>query len=404
MWSYKTNCEMCDADITASSQARYIGGDYGDPVIRNSEKEMETAGVLCISCETAWRAETGTCCRCGNNAIPLPDLNWMDDDIVCSTCAERCYFYCEACDRRHDKRHVDYYTTRGGSTICEDCYCEDYFTCDDCGAVCHVDYRHGDYCDQCYEHNDGDSLIHDYSYKPRPNFIGKGKLFFGCELEVTVNDRYSVIEKAEEVFDILNPNGSDHAYLKSDSSIGRGFEIVTHPHSYEEIRKLWLEKWKENIQGITSHNSGTCGFHVHVSRGALSKMHIQKLIVFINAPENASMVRSVAQRNCDNWGIIKSNKVIGHCGHSDDRYEAINLLNKHTIEFRIFRGNVRKDRIMKNLEFVKATIDFTRDRSYRDLSGDKFRAFVSGRRKEFKYLHEFLQLPSATNNNNSDNI
>lgn len=36
----------------------------------------------------------------------------------------------------------DYYTTRNGSRVCYDCYCNFYFTCEDCGDVVHND----DYC------------------------------------------------------------------------------------------------------------------------------------------------------------------------------------------------------------------------------------------------------------------
>jgi hypothetical protein len=51
---------------------------------------------------------------------------------------------------------------------------------------------------------------------------------------------------------------------------------------------------------------------------------------------------------------------------------------------------MRKDRILKNLEFVKATIDFTRDRSYRELSAGRFLEFVKANRKEFPNLDEYL--------------
>jgi hypothetical protein len=250
---------------------------------------------------------------------------------------------------------------------------------------------HG-YCGNCYDSVVEGNPIFGYCFKPKPRFFGtkqqpKDKiLYFGCELEVAVDDDEDVEDKAVEVAALMK----DRAYLKKDSSIGRGFEIVTHPHTWEEIRKLWQDQWNEDIPGLSSHTSGTCGFHVHVSRAPLTKMHIQKIVVFVNAPENHDLVKTVAQRACNKWGILKADKKIGHCAHSEERYEAVNLENRQTIEFRIFRGNMRKDRILKNLEFVKATIDFTRDRSYRELSAGRFLEFVKANRKEFPNLDEYL--------------
>lgn len=390
-------CDNCNCSIESHNRS-IVSGDYDEAVMVNDEGEVNVVYYLCSDCQDKYynintRME---CNDCGmDNAVCR--MNRIDGKNVCNNCVTRNYFVCEHCEERcrRDRNNDGPFTRHDGCNICYSCFEDYYFSCSSCGNVYHNDdCRSTDYdvyCESCYEEEDDSSLIKDYSYKPHsPSFFGTGKLFFGCELEVNVSSNYTLDDKASEVIDLLNDDGNDHVYLKSDSSIGRGFEIVTHPHSYDEIRKLWLEKWSENLRGITSHHSGRCGFHVHVSRKAFTSMHIQKLVVFINAPENANLVRTVAQRDCSGWGRIKHDKSIGHCGYSYDRYEAINLMNHHTIEFRIFRGNARKNRILKNIEFVKASIDFTRDRSYRDLSADRFIEFVQKNKKEFKYLHEYL--------------
>jgi hypothetical protein len=276
------------------------------------------------------------------------------------------------------------------------CYHNYYFQCTSCDQV----HRNSqvmvrdelEYCAECYDVEFNGARIHNYNFRPSPKFFGTDKrndrvIYFGCELEVCVNEDYGIKDKAKEVKDLLG----DRVYLKNDSSIGRGFEIVTHPHTFEAAKELWGKAWEEDIEGLSSHVPGTCGFHVHVSRKPLTTMHIQKIVVFINAPENADLVKTVAQRACHEYGKLKTDKIIGHCRYSEDRYEAINLENSNTIEFRIFRGNMRKDRILKNLEFVKATIDFTRDRSYRGLSATEFLKFVKANRKEFSHLAEYLE-------------
>jgi hypothetical protein len=286
--------------------------------------------------------------------------------------------------------------------ICGGCYEADYFTCERCEGVYHNDDMSFDEAEDEYVYicqhcdNKETKLIKEYNFKPAPRFFGlkedsdrRKKIFYGCELEVYVKSDYDINEKAKEVASCLNKN-DEQVYFKNDSSIGRGFEIVTHPHTWEEVTKLWLENWDEKIRGISSHNSGTCGFHVHVSRRPLTELHIQKMVQFVNDAANESLIKTVAQRACDEYGRLNAAKKVGNCRYGEDRYEAINLQNMNTIEFRIFRGNLRKERIMKNLEFVKATIDFTRDRSYRDLTTPSFLKFVSGNRKHYKHLHDYL--------------
>lgn len=393
----KYTCDNCCC-VVDTPRPHTVSGDYGEAVMPNAEGEVNEVYYLCATCcDQYHHVDTRMECNdCGMDQ-PVARMNRLNFKNLCNSCVTRNYFYCEHCEERYrrDRDNDGPCRRHDGNLICYSCYEDHYFSCSSCGNIYHNDDSHSTdwdvYCENCYEEEDDSSLIKDYGYKPyNLNFFGTGKLFFGCELEVNVSSNYSLDDKASEVLGLLNGFGDDHVYLKHDSSVGRGFEIVTHPHSYEEIRKLWLDKWSENLRGITSHDSGKCGFHVHVSKKAFTPMHIQKLVVFINAPENAALVRTVAQRDCSEWGRIKHDKAIGHCGHSYDRYEAINLMNSQTIEFRIFRGNARKNRILKNIEFVKASIDFTRDRSYRDLSATRFIEFVQQNKKEFKYLHEYL--------------
>lgn len=403
MPAFDFTCEMCRTQIV-NQYPMYASTNYGEGVGYNSEtEEFYRMEMLCSACyneRVYTNPQRVTCPCCGAPSVLLDSLSLMNFEengtrVMCPQCVRRYSFYCDSCDERVLHRDSDRYTTAGGASICGDCYEGNYFTCEECDGIYHQDRMHGDYmCPGCYEDNNTRRLIHDYGYRPTPNFIGGARdrktLFFGCELEVNVGYDFDIKDKASAVLNLMNEFHEDRVYLKNDSSVGRGFEIVTHPHTYEEACKLWMEKWSESIDGITSHASGHCGFHVHVSRRPLTNMHIQKLVVFINAPENAHLVRTVAQRDCTSYAVLKPNKRIGHCRYSDDRYEAINLENSNTIEFRIFRGNTRKDRILKNLQFVKASIDFTRDRSYRELSATNFCKFISSNKKEFKHLYSFL--------------
>lgn len=397
------NCDLCGNHFS-DRYPMYGATSYGEGVrLDPNTGEFIALDTMCQSCyshRNYTEPPRVTCPCCGMTDIHISNLQLMNFEIngtrvMCSQCVRRHSFWCDCCEDRLLHEDITRYITANGLSVCSDCCEANYFTCEECEGIYHTDrMRDEGLCPGCYEDNRTHKIIHDYGYRPMPNFIGGARdrktLFFGCELEVNVDYDFDIKEKASKVLDLMNEFHEDRVYIKNDSSVGRGFEIVTHPHTYEEACKLWMEKWSESIDGITSHASGNCGFHVHVSRRPLTNMHIQKLVVFINAPENGHLVRTVAQRDCTSYAVLKPNKRIGHCRYSDDRYEAINLENSNTIEFRIFRGNTRKDRILKNLQFVKASIDFTRDRSYRELSASNFCKFISSNKKEFKHLYSFL--------------
>lgn len=416
MISYE--CENCGIDYEAIDQwssRPNVQAMYGSAVMPDPDTNtLRHVNYVCNQCVLKYNSldNRADCPICGNN-LPIRDLCGLDfeimlgDRIGCIQCVRDLTFYCSHCEERYPKRRVDRYITHTGSEVCQECFEEDYFVCEECDSCYPNDRRSRDEgsctCRSCS--SDSDRIIMDYNYKPIPNFFGsnsdgKSPIFYGCELEIYIADQYRIQDKAKEIIEKLNQGNEKRVYLKNDGSIGRGFEIVTHPHTWNEIKKLWTERWDERIRGISSHTAGTCGFHVHVSRKPLTAMHIQRMIVFVNAAENAYLIKTIAQRDCSEWGKLKSGKKIGHCMYGEERYEAVNVMNSNTIEFRIFRGNIRKDRILKNLEFVKATIDFTRDRSYRDLTASSFMKFIQSNRKEFIHLYTYLENTSFFPNPN----
>ena len=86
-----------------------------------------------------------------------------------------------------------------GEYICEGCYCESYFTCEECGEVFHIDYARSDeetdenLCPDCYE-NRQPAGLHSYGFKPHAIFHreqheeGKPCLYMGIELELSHED------------------------------------------------------------------------------------------------------------------------------------------------------------------------------------------------------------------------
>jgi len=359
------------------------------------EELEEPVQHTCIDCREPVGHEGSRCDDCSENYITC-DL--CDDEIhiegavtlsysariwhrggrrdvstLCESCAGDYASRCDDCGDTVPREHA---TFIGDEVICDGCRDENYNYCDDCSEYRH----HSSPCD-CSRKSD---LIQSYSYKPYAKFHGTPKGlegYIGVELEVNTSRE---IEHAEEVVDQL---GNDHVYLKEDGSIGEGFEVVTHPHTFAEQRKLW-EKW-EAPAGMTSARSGKCGIHVHYSRKGLSDLHISRMVVFLNAPENLRFIECIAQRSSNGYCKVAPKTITAH--KTWDRYEALNLCNDKTIEFRIFRGNTRKERILKCIEFAVATVNWTRDRSYRELNHGNFINYVQKNPKLYPNLNSFIK-------------
>jgi hypothetical protein len=187
----------------------------------------------------------------------------------------------------------------------------------------------------------------------------KKVLFLGVELEVESGDKCEDAEIVSNFFPHVE--GNETAILKEDGSLDEGFEIVSCPATLDAHRALWEQFFKERGKhtSLKSHDTKTCGLHVHVSRAPLTEMQIAKIVLFVNARANTHFTESLARRGANRYCQIKFKNVPaifrnGEIVSNDDRYEAVNLQNSKTIEFRIFRGTLKPNTFFRSLEFVEA--------------------------------------------------
>ena len=324
------------------------------------------------------RLHTATCESCYNDLPVCNSCNEIinnnegvttyDGNTVCESCYNDLPV-CNSCNEIINNNEG--VTTYDGNTVCESCYEDNYFTCESCGEIHHTDnsYNHNDssYCESCYEDiNQKNEGIHDYNYKPELNFYKGEKentVFLGLELEVEGNT-----EIATDLLDEFD-SYENHFYLKEDGSLSNGFEIVSHPHTLLKHKEY---KW-DNIlmylknDDFTSYDNNRCGLHVHFNRGALAKTrdkqntHILKLINFFYS--NQRKITKLSQRTSDNidqWCKFSNKKYkhIANYENENNRYMAINTKNWDTVEIRIFRGTLKKERFWACLEFVDAIVNF----------------------------------------------
>ncbi len=365
-----------------------------------------------------------TCDSCGlTEADSGCDLIVLDDgENHCTSCLS----VCDACGEWHKYNSAKNYFT----DVCQDCQ-DDHFGCPNCDKTTHYDdsvsstdseetwcsrcaSRYWEYCGDCgewYSDMDNDQCddayrygINDYSFKPTPIFHYKpekpSQTFFGFELEVE-----AVHETISRGVDIIREHATDELlYLKGDGSLNDGFEIVTHPmtHDWAMEKFPWEMIEKLRRAGYRSWDTDTCGLHVHASRTSfVDRSHLWKWTYLIN--KNNKECIELAGRNshyAQFYGVKPTSDIVLKKAMPRERYVAINLNPKHTVEVRIFKGSLRIPRVKTALDFMQSTIEFANKLTIKEASVGNtwgmYRDYVGEHSHRFENLHLRLNADKLT--------
>lgn len=354
------------------------------------------------------------------DAVSVSPGIWSHQGDLCSSCSEtavRCHYCRDLVDLdAHDVQYLDY----SDDWYCDSCYWNYTFDCEGCGERVNDSHDTEECCDSLTPVS---GQICSYSYKPAPKFfdhrVDQNSIepfleypydnhtpYMGFELEVEIRDSHSLHDAATNVGEALG----ERAYLKSDGSISRGFEIVTHPHSLEAYQAQfdwsflsWLMQ-----NGGASWRTTTCGLHVHVSRGAFTSLVHQALFTYLIQNNQSQMIR-LAGRESQQWArfgegdapVAKKVK-----GQAWDRYQAVNMLNRETVEIRIFRGSLMRTRVMMALELVNACFEYTRRMTTNDyisgnLSWNAFAKWIMSQKKYDSLVH-YIKLYGLYDNHTAE--
>ena len=389
--------------------------ECGELVIEDDTSHLYNGDYVCNKCYEHY--EYCTCERCGeamaNNEVTIVDSY----NAWCPECVESHASWCERCEEyttspihevytRSDMSHSEY--------LCEECcedtcvrYCDnchEYFA-EDCGEY-DDDYDYW-YCDNCY-HELCPQNLKNYSYKPEPNFhkteaeanIDNDSLFFGgVEVEVDASSSKNRNEDIQGLVGILN----DLFYYKEDGSLNYGFECVSHPATIN----YWLEN-KEKIEeafnylvdsGYRSHETTTCGYHIHMNRTYLGSTKekqdevISKTLLILEGFRK--QVERFSRRKDYHWSHflsdgavensyimeredIKNTKVIDKVKNQiTSRYAVLNLNNVNTIELRVLRGTLNIETFMAGLQFFKNIVDIAKSKTQKQLNGLKWGKIIN---------------------------
>jgi len=330
-----------------------------------------THGQDCPTCQTL----VGTCSNCGARCLLIDDL--------CAECLEN-------------------------SRTCAVCGTSYIGTEEFCSTECERRY---------YLRRNGNSAILNYS--TRVSYPSRGdKPHYGVELEIELQQSVDKVEAAGLANSILNNFG----ILKSDSSIQRGFEVVTVPASLDAHREFWPKFYKE-MRAYMYKEPRDNGMHVHIDKPTL--LTEMKIFHFLNNLNNLSFLERIAGRSPTNYcrradfnitrpnltqqeleylqtklrakptfgkGKDNRNKPIPDRNYSRSRNLLLNTSTStgKTIEIRAFAPPPNSKLLLMRLEFCHALQLFALQTSIKNLDVHNFVKFLQTL-KGVQYVHNYCK-------------
>ena len=309
---------------------QYLSNELG---LNHTQRDIE----VCQDCVD----DSYISCNDCNEYVHINDFFMtISNNYICEGCRDQNYFICHHCEGLAD---IDYQYSNEDVTVCEDCRDRYYSYCENCEEMIHINSMIGDYCNECNESESCDcdecsrsGIIHHYGYKPQLNFYKapqekKDSLYLGIELEIE-SRRGSCKEQADTLIGLKENKDERLFFLGYDGTIDNGFEIITHPATVRF--HLFFFPWdfickKMVDMGARSHNTNTCGLHIHVNKDYFTQSELIKIGLFVHSLEQP--LSFLSRRKRFNWGKFKDlTKGKKETHHNRDRYEDVNFQNSRT--------------------------------------------------------------------------
>lgn len=341
------------------------------------------------------------CIYCENTE----NLIEFDGDYYCEDCYSEHFYSCDDCGDtipRDDIIHIS-----DNHYVCQDCFDNSYHYCNDCDEIIHDDdtYWYNDYphCQYCYNENHN-SLIVGYHHTAPFTFFNtpddkQPNLYMGYELEIE-NTNYDITNETLASF------ATDlKVQFAEDGSINRGFEIISHPLTYEkhlEEYEITKEVFNDLIsRGARGDETNTCGLHIHISREPLKEDTIPKILLFMENYKNELI--NFARRGSNHYtsfisdydsyemkkpkkqDYIKSLSYLKKC-NPNTRYMALNLLPSKTIEFRLFKSTLNIETFYATLQFVYNLVSVCNENPTSEITWEKVITYTNE-----PYLTSYLE-------------
>jgi hypothetical protein len=323
----------------------------------------DRARWICADCLTS-------CTRCGSNGRPGIEVVTVITDVRDGLVVEA-EDWCENC------RGADAQSCHrcGGVFSVRDVDMDDDYRCPTCTATARAAARE-------QERGDGILGYHSDYRRSRSQFhhsdwTRKTGWHIGVELEVELHRSASVRRaipyRAEEAREqiarqlLREANGDGRRlWAEADGSLSQGFELISEPMGLDGHRSLWpVVLSSEVARFLQSHQTTTCGLHVHVSRRGITRHQLARVNRLLALPEAAVFFGAVARRWGSSYGMAKTTGFSGErevsaLSRGTGRYEALNLTNSRTVEFRLWRGSLLPQAVLASVEASVAMLRYAK--------------------------------------------
>lgn len=333
-----------------------------------------TGGVVCPDC---LKKHTTQCPHCGSYITTEESMldagysraryAWKNGVLtpVCSSCYSHKYKKCDCCGKI---RHMaELHPGTNNRVFCDVCIIKrDVILCSGCAEyIMKTDAIYGK-CQKCtLSVKKKKAHINGHWSKPRPVFISLNPTFtpIGVELEV---DGGQYTDQLLEYLGTLE----NMLYLETDGSLYQnGLEIITYPCDLEFHKQLipYAQMFKEiKTAGYKSHDTTTCGIHTHIGKSAFGgspgtqNKAINRMIYLVEKfrAQFKKFSRRESFHYCEFANLYQPGITVKDLSanyrrrNQQSRYMAINLQNRNTVEFRIFRGTLDLKSYFAILELV----------------------------------------------------
>lgn len=171
--------------------------------------------------------------------------------------------------------------------------------------------------------------------------------------------------------------GKDTIFSKTDGSLSNGFEIVSHPMTL--AKHLRSMKWQKGMDYLTkmgykSHNTSTCGLHIHINRNFFGSKSVQGIngakMSYLMENNRQDLIKFTRRRSeeLERWAKFgdmkrwlsgaspRTKSMLSTAFRSQysprNKYVALNTIHAETFEFRIFKGTLNFGTLVASMQLV----------------------------------------------------
>lgn len=327
-------------------------------------------------CKKCFEKEFFICPVCGDfhllaNSSIVEYNNKMQN--VCNNCVQRIYIHCHSCHRLITSYDAE---LLNGHQFCKECY-----------AKCAREEMKPTISRAIYGYHDHHDLLPLKFSMPNEENVP----FFGIELEVDCKSNISYSHLHEIAFNISEVMPEYFVYFENDGSLNYGFENITNPATlayHENIETNYRRMFAIIRRAhLRSHQTSTCGLHVHFNRDFFEENEeeacVARLLYLVEKFwDNIVIFSRRTNRTLNRWAgkyeenynnVAKDWKN----GYHLDRYKAVNLNNKNTIEFRMFRGTLKWNTFIATIQLCNNMVVYAKYHTIADIQNMSWETLIN---------------------------